>query len=942
MRSNRLRLVVLLAIAVLVAALTPVAGSLATDQPQATIGAELADYLRVAPDDQRIEVIVSFHDHADTALLGDLGVPNRALEVLPMSGAYLLPAEIAEVASWPQVRGIHANLQLEHFNHQSVPMSGAPDVWALGYTGAGVTVAIHDTGIDGTHPDLPYPDKTIQNIKIAHARFVDFAHGVNHGTPTLTVEDQVHTDTTSGHGTHVAGSAAGAGGADPAYRGMAPDASVVGFGAGDVVFVYAALEGYDWLFRTDDDGVANHEKYDIRVINNSWGTVNNFELDVDNPLVQAIYAAYAAGITPVFSAGNSGPGADTLNFYAQAPWVVGVGAIDKAGEIASFSSRGYPNHPFKTPDVSGVGVNVESSAFTVWPVVPYISFSGTSMSAPHVTGLVALMLEANPDLSPDQVQEILRATTSPLAGLDTWEAGTGFIDALAAVEAALDTEGDLDAFLAGGTAHTLESAAATVAEGLPYDPVPEEWTGTVGPAALWVGVNDQHTFTVDSDAEFLNARIVWDRSLETLDLFLIDPDGNQHAATSGILDYGLGSSKNLRIRNPVPGEWTVEVRGEVSVVTPYAGRIVQYLAEDSNWPDADEVPQTAVISPDGFFKYTPYGLGFASTHFMTTDGGFYIFHVRDSDGNVVSGAQVDLVIHDRTGEEVFRERAVQRGDGRYQVVDIFFDHTWEGEPGRNRVTFEHVSGIDEEITVLDGTFFLNHIDVQAASVDGDGFPRHTVQPGDEVRIEGGLFRVNDRVATLRYEPFLGADVTATLLDGDGEPIGEAAETTTDLLDGSFALTLAVPGDATSLSGVLVEARYDDATFLVGPGYWYGTRMLALALEGVETVTTGVSLEVAPDTVRGGQRTVQVDAAATHAGGVEEIATVDLVVHNRHGQVVAVWTAEDFDQDGDHTLTLTTGLRLTGPGPWEFLLTMTDSDETYTAERTVRHESGPPE
>jgi serine protease AprX len=225
-RAHRsvLRLVVLTAALALVAAFAPADTSLSLGErgeAQATIGADLADYLEVAPDDERIEVIVSFHEADDTGLLDRLDAPYGSLQVLPMVGAYLTPDEIAEVASWPEVRGVHPNTELELFNHQSVPMSGAPDVWALGFTGEGVTIAVHDTGIDGTHPDLTFPDKTIQNIKIAHARFADMFHGVDHDAPTFTVEDQPHTDTTSGHGTHVAGTAAGEEQPDPAVRGMA-------------------------------------------------------------------------------------------------------------------------------------------------------------------------------------------------------------------------------------------------------------------------------------------------------------------------------------------------------------------------------------------------------------------------------------------------------------------------------------------------------------------------------------------------------------------------------------------------------------------------------------------------------------------------------------------------------------------------------------------------
>jgi hypothetical protein len=130
---------------------------------------------------------------------------------------------------------------------------------------------------------------------------------------------------------------------------------------------------------------------------------------------------------------------------------------------------------------------------------------------------------------------------------------------------------------------------------------------------------------------------------------------------------------------------------------------------------------------------------------------------------------------------------------------------------------------------------------------------------------------------------------------------------------------------------------------VGPGYWYVTGTVDLELEGVDTVTTGVTLDVDPEVVHGGQRTVEVAATAAHADGVEEIADVALVLYDGHGRIVETWSSDDFDEVDGHVLELDTAYRLRGPSPWSFQLTMEDTDgQRYEVERTVRHERGQPD
>jgi len=300
-----------------------------------------------------------------------------------------------------------------------------------------VTVAVIDTGIDATHPDLPYGDKVIQNVKIVPDLF---------GTGAIVVEGIPNTDTTSGHGTHVSSIAAGTGAALAGkYRGVAIGANLVGVGAGELLFVLSALEGFDWVLQ-------NRGQYGIRVISNSWGTTGSFS--ADDPINVASQAAHDAGLVVVFAAGNAGPTTDTLNPYCVAPWVICVAAGAKDGTtLADFSSRGIPGDALYHPTITAPGVNIAAARATTGIVINtffavdlvrlgtdaawYAVASGTSMATPHVSGTAALMLEANPGLTPDQVKALLESSATPMSGYALFEVGAGYLNAYDAVTQAL-------------------------------------------------------------------------------------------------------------------------------------------------------------------------------------------------------------------------------------------------------------------------------------------------------------------------------------------------------------------------------------------------------------------------------------------------------------------------------------------------------------------------
>ncbi|MHB8913390.1 MAG: S8 family serine peptidase, partial [Lysobacter sp.] len=170
-------------------------------QAEALISSDLKQRLSTAP---MHEVIVTFSDRSKIAQLANLAATTRALQELPMAGAVLTSAQVDQVAQWDGVESIYFNAPLEYFNYEAGEITGGHVVHdQIGLRGTGITVAVIDSGIDANHPDLQLGSKTIQNVKIVGDLGLT-------GT-TAYLENQPNTDTSSGHGTHVAGTVAGIG-----------------------------------------------------------------------------------------------------------------------------------------------------------------------------------------------------------------------------------------------------------------------------------------------------------------------------------------------------------------------------------------------------------------------------------------------------------------------------------------------------------------------------------------------------------------------------------------------------------------------------------------------------------------------------------------------------------------------------------------------------------
>jgi len=387
---------------------------------------------------------------ADVTLLDSVGATAVPYTTLPLVALQAPASAIPALQAGGVVTGLWQNRNMELMLHESVPLIGADAVRTqLGYDGRGVGIALLDSGIDGNHPDVHYPDHVVQNVLMLGYTKV-------FSTLTLTQENVVDTDTSSGHGTHVAGIAGGNGTASGGYyTGVAPGANLIGVGAGQATDMITTTAGLDWV-------VKNKLRYNIRVVNCSWGD-GTIAYDPNDPINVGTKAAHDAGITVVVAAGNDGqsatgsPQQGMLNRYAFPDWVIAVGGGDKLGQYAPFSSTGDGvhnptlvapgNYIASARAITGAVTDANSTPFdltdpnnprtvpTQWD--PYYTVAlGTSMAAPHVSGVVALILQAAPGLTPDQIKSILAQTATPMPSCPVTACGAGYVNAMAAVQKA--------------------------------------------------------------------------------------------------------------------------------------------------------------------------------------------------------------------------------------------------------------------------------------------------------------------------------------------------------------------------------------------------------------------------------------------------------------------------------------------------------------------------
>lgn len=393
-------------------------------------------------------VIIEFNDENGAANLisANGGRAGRRLGIIKARVSRMPNRWIKRLSNNPKVKRISIDRAVDGMVGRTAVTTGARAVQELmGYTGAGVGVAIIDSGVINWHDDLTVANG--QGQRVIH--FVDFING-----RTEPYDDW-------GHGTHVAGIVGGNGYDTQGTRAaMAPGANIIalkaldGNGHGTISGIIAAL----------DYAVAHKDELNIRVINMSLGAgvYESYETD---PLTLAAKRAVDAGIVVVAAAGNLGKAADGLPQYGaitapgNAPWVITVGASSSMGTVrrqddtmADYSSRGptmidYVAKPDLVAPGSGtISLSNPLSSFYATkaqallpgflpaaPDAPYLSLSGTSMSAPAVAGAVALMLQANPALTPNLVKAVLQFTAQEFPGYNALTQGAGFLNARGAV-----------------------------------------------------------------------------------------------------------------------------------------------------------------------------------------------------------------------------------------------------------------------------------------------------------------------------------------------------------------------------------------------------------------------------------------------------------------------------------------------------------------------------
>jgi serine protease AprX len=403
---------------------------------------------------------------AQVAALRGLGLFVQPLHNVPLAVVQGSVAAMETAVATGAATDVYPDERIELFDTRSADAMGAAATRAAGLTGQGVTVAVVDSGCDASHPDLA--DHVVHNVKLYSGEYANMRPD---GSNTIVVANETgpyqNTDIGGGHGTHVAGiiaaddsSTAPGSAADGTRYGVAPDAELVCYSIGEVLFTTAVVTAYDHLLDQPD-------LWDVDVINNSWG--NSFrQFDPRDPVAVVTKAVADLGVTVVFAAGNSG---DTeaemgLNPFSQSPWVISVAAGTIDHHRGAFSSNGlvYDNsqpvqvgaggHTVFTgdrigvyhPDVTAPGVSISSTCSTAGTAIPACpppnytnrNASGTSMASPHVAGAAAVLLQANPNLTPDLVRSALQSTATPVAAADGsalpfWQVGYGYVDLAAAV-----------------------------------------------------------------------------------------------------------------------------------------------------------------------------------------------------------------------------------------------------------------------------------------------------------------------------------------------------------------------------------------------------------------------------------------------------------------------------------------------------------------------------
>lgn len=371
---------------------------------------------------QSFFIVNIIYAKATPAVVENLSRRSDVKVILPNTRIYLDPAPLDD----PGV--IVETLAVEW----GVSKVNAPSVWeGPGFEGSGVVVGIMDTGVYWQHEALTSKWRGY-SPEDPHNPVIDY-NWFDATIPGSTVPKDAH-----GHGTHVTGTVLGSAGSS--RIGVAPGARWIAArifdDEGKSTTAQRILSAGQFMIApTDANGENPRPDLAPHIVNNSWGS--SIQGQVDEWFRQMVQSWRSAQILPVFAAGNNGKDGDgSISHPANYPESLAVAATDMYDNLAQFSSRGPGYLPGIKPEISAPGKQVRSS-------IPggYAEWSGTSMAAPHISGVAALMLSANPFLTVDELELLIKGTAVPLTNQEYPESpnygfGYGLADAYAAVDMA--------------------------------------------------------------------------------------------------------------------------------------------------------------------------------------------------------------------------------------------------------------------------------------------------------------------------------------------------------------------------------------------------------------------------------------------------------------------------------------------------------------------------
>lgn len=492
-------------------------------------GNKLFDLLEVkldeASDSDKLPVIVIYNDNLDNdkkAAVENLTgqeKPKHEFVTIPGMAAELTKSQIKELSKQDFVKQIEYDQPVYALNDEATywfgtqkavtdfGVDGDRDGNARSYSPNDIVVAVIDTGIDNSHVDLD-GNKVIG--------WMDYVNG------------QASPYDDNGHGTHVSSIVAGEGDGNAAYKGVAPGAALVGVkvldsqGSGLMSDVTA---GIDWV-------VANKSLYGVEVISLSLGTSTSSDGTDSTSL--AVNNAFNNGIVVSVAAGNSGPAKYTVGSPGAADKALTVAAMADAGELgfnlANFSSRGPTADGRIKPDIAAPGYNITAAQANT--VNGYVQYSGTSMATPFISGTIALILDANPNLTPVDVVNIITNTSTDW-GQANKEIDYGF--------------GKLDAYEAIRTAGGFSGTGIAV---------PAHMYGVDSLLAKWV--SDYWEFSLTNNSYPIAVTLImpnWTGSTKPdFDVYLYDPNNTLVKSATG-----TSRQETINFTPTITGKYTIRV-----------------------------------------------------------------------------------------------------------------------------------------------------------------------------------------------------------------------------------------------------------------------------------------------------------------------------------------------------------------------------------------------